>query len=377
MEAQKPVASGGPKSTGKSDANAVTTTDATAKDSNDKSTTTTSGSEDFLIFGARPSNLFDDIAITIDSLLTEEVATLPLLPRTLTDAEQRQHQTDGSDNGGQKPQTGEQKLIGKLRKAYKKNIDLAEAYCSRNIFTVQSFSKTKRRKILETYMGEEDSTITDGERNNDGTSEKDTANNDNEHVQQMPESTFKAPEGELPSPEQIMGMDKEILETRQRLQHEKQKRIQLKRQLGRLNKASQTLIGVQEALKQGLNSSKITGGEGGATSMISTDKLKESVTSAMEGHEELKVWNSRAEEVIEILDKIKVERDEENANNKPGGGKPSATAGDNGSKKVGGREADERDRKRMLEEMGIATSGAGSHGTKEQVDSLLNKLRGN
>ena len=53
------------------------------------------------MFGA-PSHLFDDIAITIDSLLTEDVASLPLLPRTLTDEELRQ----ASSSSGDKPQTG-------------------------------------------------------------------------------------------------------------------------------------------------------------------------------------------------------------------------------------------------------------------------------
>ena len=42
---------------------------------NDTSSSNKSESEDYLMFGARPSHLFDDIAITIDSLLTEEVAS--------------------------------------------------------------------------------------------------------------------------------------------------------------------------------------------------------------------------------------------------------------------------------------------------------------
>ena len=136
--------------------NAASAEEATTatNNNNDTSSSNKSESEDFLMFGARPSHLFDDIAITIDSLLTEEIASLPLLPRTLTDEELRQ--ASSSSSSGDKPLTGEQKLIAKLRKAYKKNLDLAETYCSRNVFTVQYYSKTKRRKILENFLHSEE-----------------------------------------------------------------------------------------------------------------------------------------------------------------------------------------------------------------------------
>ena len=330
MEATKPIASSS-KSTGDEGASAAAATTTTDNNAND---------EDFLMFGARPSHLFDNIAITIDSLLTEEVVSLPLLPRTLTDEELRQHQQAGGGEG--KPLTGEQKLIAKLRKAYKKNLDLAETYCSRNIFTVQYYSKTKRRKILENFLGEEE----------DGAEKKDDKKSSNtSQSTTLPTTTLAPIEGEMPTPEQIIGMDKEILVARQRIQQEKQRRIQFKRQLERLNKASQTLIRVQDALQKG--------------ELQDDNKLKESVSNAMEGHDELKVWNSRAEEVIQILDKIKMEREEVGNND------TSGKAG--GKSAVAGREQDERERKRMIEEIG---GQANSLGTKEQVDNLLKKLRG-
>jgi len=322
---------------------------AAAADSTAATSTTTkvtddqqsSQSEDYLMFGAHPSHLFDDIAITIDSLLTEEVASLPLLPRTLTDQELRQHQGSSNNANNDKPLTGEEKLIAKLRKAYKKNLDLAETYCSRNIFTVQYYSKTKRRKILESYINEEDDGKEKSSKDAPSTTTTDT----------LPTSTFTQPPPTVkPTNEQFMNIDKEILISRQRIQQEKQKRIQLKRQLVRLKKASETLLGVQEVLQNG--------------ELKDESKLKESISSALEGHEELKVWNARAEEVIQILDKIKVER-EEGKNGKVSAGSKAGVAG---------REDDERERKRMLEDIG-GDSG-GTMGTKEQVDTLLKKLRG-
>ncbi|KAL9183660.1 hypothetical protein ACHAXT_004516 [Thalassiosira profunda] len=340
MEATKPAAAT-PAAAGESGGVAAAAPATTAADANDapKSAAGASPSEDFLLFGARPSHLFDDIALAIDSLLTEEVAGLPLLPRTVSEQEQKRHAAGG---GTGKPMTGEEKLVSTLRKAYKKNIDLAEAYCSRNIFTVQQYPKTKRRKILEAYLGE------------GGAPKEGEGTAGTEPPPPLPESTFAAPEGKVPTPEQLVEMDKEILVTRERLQQEKQKRVQLKRQLERLNQASQTLMGVQEELKKSLGEGK--GGEG------DVEKLAASVKSAVEGHKELKMWNARAEEVLQLLDQIKVEREE--------GTPAGAAVGGNGTI---GREEDERQRKRMLEEIG---GGAGAHGTKQEVDSLLKKIRG-
>ena len=357
--------------------NAASAEEATTatNNNNDTSSSNKSESEDFLMFGARPSHLFDDIAITIDSLLTEEIASLPLLPRTLTDEELRQASKSSS---GDKPLTGEQKLIAKLRKAYKKNLDLAETYCSRNVFTVQYYSKTKRRKILENFLHSEENNNGEDEEGKKLNSSEQTAQQQQQHTLPSNSATFAAPiEGEIPTREQISDKDKEILIARQRIQHEKQRRIELKRQLERLNRASQTLLGVHEALKKGIDSSSDGSGAGeeeGTVSSVSMDKLKETISTAMEGHEELKVWNARAEEVIQILDKIKVEREMGN-NGKGKSSSSSAPAGGNKRAGVTGREDDERERKRMLEEVG-GTEGSTRLGTKEQVESLLKKLRG-
>ena len=303
-------------------------------------------SEDFLIFGARPSNVFDELSITINSLLTEEVASLPLLPRTLAESNQQQSNEAGNNA---KPQTGEEKLVSKLRLAYQKNLDLAEAYCSRNIFTVQYHSKTMRRKILKRYLAQE---------NEDDTAEKRGCESNN--VSTPLHATFHHIEGEIPSPEEIDAMDKEILVARQRLQHAKRRRIQLKRQLDRLAKASQPLKGVQEALTHRLG---VQGNDEGITTSVQS--LKEMVVKAMEGHHELRAWNCRAEEVLQILDKIKFEQTK--------GNNPSEiTAGC--QKRVAGRKADESERKRMLGDDGDNTA---SYGSKEQVASLLKKLKGN
>merc|ERR1712238_13601 len=104
---------------------------------------------------------------------------------------------------------------------------------------------------------------------------------------------------------------------------------------------------------------------GGEGIVASVQTLKEMVATAMEGHHELRGWNSRAEEVLQILDKIKVERSEMN--------NPLGKNTGRSVKIVVGREADERERRRMLAYLDGNTV---SHGSKEHVASLLKKLRG-
>ena len=316
--------------------------------------------------------------MAIDNLITEEVATLPLLPRKLTDQELRQHQQiqenemkKGADNA-KPPLTGEQKLIATLRKAYKKNIDSAEAYCNRNIFTVQGYSKTKRRMILEQYFSENGNDADDARKEGQ-------ANEGNPIAGEFTASATalaSLPDGvELPSPEIIRGMDKEILVTRQRIQYAKQRRTQQARQLERLEKANHLLVGVLEALQIIENLDSTTANDDDERTVTSLmQSLKQSVINAMEGHEELKIWNVRAEEVLQILDKIKVDREEFRGGNHRRNGKKSALSGSNGGATkvvVADREEDERRRNSTLQEIGA------SLGTKDQVASLLNKLRGN
>mmetsp|Transcript_8273 Transcript_8273/g.12943 ORF Transcript_8273/g.12943 Transcript_8273/m.12943 type:complete len:345 (-) Transcript_8273:469-1503(-) len=315
---------------------------------------------DYLLFGSRPSHLFDDMRITLDTLLTEEVASLPLLPRTLSPSQRQLQQ-----QSGEKPLTGEQKLIAELRKAYKKKLDLAEAYCQRNIFTVQFYNKTKRRKILERVL--------EGNDNDDESGSNSGQDNDNTNKQKaftpLPAINFEQPSGEIPSADEMNGKNKEILQARQQIQHDKQRRVQLSRQLDRLTRAAQQLKELHGALEKALETKKANGGvEGESSNTLVMKELQETVAKAVEGHEELKVWNARAEEVIQLMDQIKDEREE-------GGGLLGVGQGNtNGSsKRVASREEDERERKRMLTEMGAGEPA--SHGTKEDIASLLNKIR--
>ena len=61
----------------------------------------------------------------------------------------------------------------------------AKVYCSRNIFTVQTYPKTKRRKILESYLaqdneGNDDSNVGD---NVDGNVDGPDNDNDGSEVE--------------------------------------------------------------------------------------------------------------------------------------------------------------------------------------------------
>jgi hypothetical protein len=232
-----------------------------------------------------------------------------------------------------------------LRKSYKKNLDVVEAYCSRNVFTIESFSKTKRRKVLEHFLNK-DGVEEDGEP---------AAGSATVSASEQFTSKFEAPSKneELPSAQQIMDMDKEILLARQRLHSEKQRRVKLSRQIQKVKGAMESLRLVQDALK----------GEDGS----GFDEMKEKIRKAIEGHKELKGLNERAEEVIQMLDEIKEER-------RNGG---VLSMGDEDKQSVT-REGNESKRRRAQMEKDGEMGDEGDvrpHGSKEEIDCLLKKLR--
>ncbi|KAL7472321.1 hypothetical protein ACHAXS_012649 [Conticribra weissflogii] len=339
------------------------TSDIAVKKSSSTKSTSTSISEDYIIFGTAPSQLFDSISITLDNLLTKEVGSLPLLPKTPSDA-------NSSGNNDKKVQTshlsGEEKILHKLRTTYKKNLDLVEAYCARNIFTIHYFSKTKRRKIVERFLAA-----------NDQSADK-SDDDDGNAIQSLSNTNFSSPPPDalLPTPQQIIDMDREILLARQQLHFQKQRRDKLVRQLEKVSQSCSSLQDVETALEKGLKADESSSGFDDMT-----EKLKEienSVKTAMEGHEELKTLNVKAVEVIHLLDKIKKEREEgvDSAMEK----KMSEAGKDTkpnrcGMKRarVAVREEDEQRRKRVWAEMSDENM---KNGGINDVKSLLKKLRG-
>lgn len=229
-------------------------------------------------------------------------------------------------------------MLKSLRNVYRKNLDRVEAYCERNVFTIESFNKTKRRRVLEHFL-----------KGNDRCDSKDIAGE--AEATFVAQSKFDPPgkDEELPTAQQIMAMDQEILSARQRLHSEKQRRTKLSRQIQRLNGAMESLQLVQGAIK----------GQDGK----GFDELQDKIQKAVDGHQEIKGWNGKAEEVIQLLDKIKAERD--------------GATNEGGSQTVD-RDSDEKERRRAWEEMNggeAGPKGAGSHGTGAEIASLLKKLR--
>jgi hypothetical protein len=360
-----------------------------------------SSSEDYLIFGSRPSQLFDDVSSAIDDILVEEVSTLPLLPRTLTERERRMHreELEGVQRSRRRnkmvgesshphapppatPMTGEEKLLSRLRKSYRKNLAIAEAYCDRNIFTVGHYPKTKRRLILEGYLARSDGDG-EGEGEGEGEVDEDGGGSNGTTTTSVPHTSSTvsasasgdAANEELPTtnivptPDQISGMDGSILIARAKVQMERSRRMRLTRQLEKLKGATDTLRGVRDALLVAA-AGGAAGDDHGDDGNNRMEKLRDMARRAMDGHEELLTWNARAEDAIRVLDGIKVDRE--------GGGVIVASASfggaSNGRKRadVASREEDERERKRTMDEVGV-----GSHGTKGEVESFLKKLRGN
>lgn len=322
----------------------------------------------------------DEIAAGIDERLTREVSQLPLLPKN-------KNNRDNNDDGS----SGEETLMRELRSVYKKNLDVVEAYCRRNVFTLSSFDKTKRRKVLDAFLTD------DCQAANNNDDEQQQQQHPNSSIQQQ---NYDPPDKNeaLPTPQQIVSMDREILEARHRLREEKRRGHALSAQISRLNRALSSLSTVHTALGGGDRDDTTNDDTNNTTTTDDFNVLAAEIQNAIDGHEEIKGWNDKAERVICLLDKIKAER---------GGGSDGGVAGagsggsaGRSSSAVGGgmttnatmtvcRNKDEKERRRVWEEMngevsssagGTGGSGGGSQhrhgaGSSREIATLLKKLR--
>jgi hypothetical protein len=121
-------------------------------------------------------------------------------------------------------------------------------------------------------------------------------------------------EAPVPPPDQIADVDVMILATRSRIRRERGRRARLTQQLERLNAAIKTLRGMQGTLRtaargDGGNDDGNVQGVGAARAGGGMENLKESVRRAVDRHEELGAWNSRAVEAVRNLDRIKVNQE--------------------------------------------------------------------
>eukprot|EP00956_Cyclotella_meneghiniana_P027348 scaffold61109_cov22-Cyclotella_meneghiniana.AAC.1 len=338
---------------------------------------------DTLLFGTTPSSLFDTISTRIDEQLTAEVSQLPLLPK-----KKSCHDNNHNNNSNMIESSGEEILMRSLRKVYKKNLDVVEAYCRRNVFTLSSFDKTKRRKVLDRYF-----MMTDGHEKLDSADNNDGSSNNNDEQQQQQQqqrSKYKPPskhETSLPTPNQIIQMDTEILKSRHCLQEEKIRGHALSTQISRLEKALHSLSLVRTALCHNSNDDD----ENKDDFSVLANKLQ----NAIDGHTEIKGWNEKAETVIRLLDKIKAERVERNVHGTVARRSTSNTGGVCGDNQATTltvcRDKDEKERRRVWEEMNgekvvsssSAAGGSGSQqqqqpqgvGSSQEIATLLKKLR--
>jgi hypothetical protein len=132
-----------------------------------------SGGEEAASAFVPPSPSEDLFSLAVNNLLAMEVSSLVLLPRALMEWEQWQFRDQWQrgrireGNTMEDPlSTGEERLLSRLQRAYKKDLDITEAYCTRNMFTMGQYPKTKCHMILKRYLAHE------GELENHGNSDR-------------------------------------------------------------------------------------------------------------------------------------------------------------------------------------------------------------
>lgn len=218
-----------------------------------------SSKESDVLFGSLPSDLFFKINTIVNDAIQEGVSSLPFLPTSSKTVEfsfkTLQDYLDDSDNKPTDQQNssahksnafdendddnnegGDSKLLKLLRQAYLKNIDRAELYALRNIFTIQDLTKSKRLAVIHAYQtnisaDELEKTLNESDEENRVENEKSgekeksrepqPSNNDNDKATggNNEESTISLPKSksEIPTVKDAEAVDRDIQKLRAKI----------------------------------------------------------------------------------------------------------------------------------------------------------------
>ena len=282
--------------------------------------------QDRVLFGTLTFSVTDRLAESIDRAITKGVATLPML---------RQDEAASDDS-----------LTKTLRKTFGRNVDIFERYLRSNIFTVQACAPTRRRRVVEAFLeqqqqqqrvrndgdgserdGNEDVTMStdndengDDNNNNSNNNNKHDNNNDDIVLKDVTNNSDGSKTSDMvgtrptiipykyPSKEEITALldnnglgnaEQDLIELRQKLRSATLRRTELRGKLERLARLGQT-------------ATKARGSIDAVSSL--TQRLHESVQTAVRGQNALGDLQEEAKEMSMTLDENKRERTENKEN---------------------------------------------------------------
>lgn len=216
--------------------------------------------EDRVLFGSSTLKVADSLFEKIDAVLVSGVQSLP----------------PSSSNS-------QTILLDKLRRVYKRNIDVLELYIGRNIFSIQMLQPTRRRQVVEAFLSEEEILLPK-------TATKEQSK-DEKGYEKFEYST------ETPSKQDISQVTSSLGELRTKLLAAKRRRNEVRLQLELLAKTKQLSQGAAQ------------------TAAASADSdMQEKVTSLVQGNNTMEQLQQQGSELQQKMDQKKAGRSDEEGN---------------------------------------------------------------
>ena len=234
-----------------------------------------------IIFGSTTTNLFDAYRNILDQAIVKGVASLPFLPtsqqtiqfslRNISKAFHKEYEQDLSNNDKKlsdefenETEGGDDKLLKMLRESFAKNVEKAELYSLRNIFSLNDLPRSKRIQLLNAFENNIDPDILDATINSDihsDTSQIFSSNEDKEPmiIEQQEHKGIKTKDvkmnlhvpisiHDVPSPDQIQTIEEEMQDIRIDLLKKKRMRNLLAHQLQLMKQPEITVKNVNQSI---------------------------------------------------------------------------------------------------------------------------------
>ena len=251
--------------------------------------------------------MFDTIHDQIEHVMNEGITTLPYLPTTTT--------TTTTNQGGKEA------LLQIIQTSYRTNMDLAELYALRNIFTIPShYTKLQRQQILKHYWNQLNTNTTTTTTTTDSTDISNT--NIKETIPQPLMMMIPPPKNnvlvdlpksmdEIPSQNDLNVLDQEILELQSKLQNTKERQMKNKMKLQTIQEASKKAMTTYTRLQQIVT---MTNNTNTTSTSDGFEQVQESINTAILGQEALKDLCVKGTQLNQQMDDIQTQRDEKISN---------------------------------------------------------------
>ena len=254
-----------------------------------------------IMFGSKVQAFFDEIHEKMDSILREEISSLPFLP-------------DDEDETIKDSIMGEKRLLKIVSSVYIKQMKIAEAYTKRNIFSLpRNCSRTQKNNLIKEFLkrrgGDQFNEKLTGKFNLDSSFENEESEAQATTASKglssllMPQSVK-----DLPTDEKIIDLNLKSKEIQDMLRVELSRRNKLKAQLARVSKMAQDVKLTKEEIDSYLEDGELSQEQKDGNLQYPQEILKicDSISS---GTEQLGTLITRTTNQMKRLDEVKAARE--------------------------------------------------------------------